>query len=147
MSDDLEIQRLKAQMLGDHVAMEFLKWLLANGIVFRQCQENSAAIDKYLKEKNLVFTLESCIEAYNELTKRGHRFLLDKLGPPVVAEEELPPLPEVPGMGEPQIFTVSDINNNNIMPPERYKKLYFGPHKIEFRARVEEIMRRAREEK
>jgi hypothetical protein len=146
MSDDLEIQRLKAQMHGDHVAMEFLKWLLANGIVFRQCQENSAAIDKYLKEKNLVFSLESCIEAYNELTKRGHRFLLNKLEAPAVAEKELPPLPPVPGMGEPQIFTVSDINR---MPPERYRKLY-GPSNnpnLPFRARVNEILRRAKEEK
>src|ERR1700731_2545875 len=142
MSDDLEVQRLKAQMHGQNVAMEFLKWLLGHGIVFKQCQENSAAIDGYLKEKNLVFSLESCIEAYNELTRRGHKFLLDKLAPPAPAEEELPPLPEVPGMGEPQIFTVSDINNNKIMPPERYNKLYFGPHKIEFRARVDEILRR-----
>src|SRR5258706_11996555 len=115
MSDDLEIQRLKAQMHGDRIAFEFLKWLLANGIVFRQCQENSAAIDAYHKEKNLVFSLESCMEAYNELTKRGHRFLLDKLAPPVAVEEELQPLPNVPGMRDPQIFTVSDINN---MPHE-----------------------------
>ena len=146
MSDDLEIQRLKAQMHGDRIAFEFLKWLLANGIVFRQCQENSAAIDGYLKEKGLVFSLESCIEAYNQLTSRGHRFLLDKLAPPVVAEEELPPLPEVPGMGEPQIFTVSDITR---MPAERYRKLYGTTHapNLAFRARVNEILRRAKEEK
>src|SRR5260370_42007734 len=111
MSDDLEIQKLQAGMHGDRIALEFLKRLLANGIVFRQCQENSAPIDAYLKEKNLVFSLESCIEAYNELTKRGHRFVLDKLAPPAPVEEELPPLPDVPGMRDPQIFTVSDINN------------------------------------
>ncbi len=146
MSDDLEIQKLKAGMHGDRIAFEFLKWLLANGIVFRQCGENSAAIDAYLKEKNLTFSLESCIEAYNELTKRGHRFLLDKLAPPVPVEEELPPLPEVPGMHDPQIFTMDDINR---MPPERYRKLYgttYAPN-LPFRARVAEIIRRAREEK
>ena len=146
MSDDLEVQRLKAQMHGDHVAMEFLKWLLANGIVFRQCAENSAAIDAYLKEKNLVFSLESCIEAYNALTQRGHKFLLDTLVPPVAAKKELPELPPVPGMGEPQIFTVDDINR---MPAERYRKLYGTTHapNLAFRARVDEILRRAREEK
>src|ERR1700686_1553067 len=138
MSEDLEIQRLKAQMHGDRIAFEFLKWLLANGIVFRQCAENSAAIDAYQREKGRGFSLESCIEAFNELTKRGHRFLLDNVAPPVVAGEDLPPLPEVPGMN-PKIFTVSDVNS---MDRERYNKLYFGPHKIEFRARVDEILRR-----
>jgi len=144
MSEDLEIQRLKATMHGDRIAFEFLKWLLTHGIVFRQCQENSAAIDAYLKEKNLVFSLESCIEAYNELTKRGHRFLLDKLAPPAPAEEELPPLPDVLGMGDPQIFTPGDIHG---MPQARYNRLYFGPQASQFRARVDEILRRAREEK
>lgn len=146
MSDDLEIQRLKAQMHGDRIAFEFLKWLLAGGIVFRVCPENSAAIDAYQKEKGLPFSLESCIEAYNEMTKRGHRFLLDKLAPPVAAEEELPPLPEVPNMGEPQIFTMSDITR---MPPERYRKLYGTQNapNVAFRARVNEIIRRAKEGK
>jgi hypothetical protein len=69
--------------------------------------------------------------------------LLDKLAAPVAAEEELPPLPEVPGMN-PKIFTVNDINN---MDPERYKKLYFGSTKAQFRARVTEILRRAKEDK
>jgi hypothetical protein len=144
MSDDLEVHRLKAQMHGDHVAMEFLKWLLANGIVFRQCAENSAAIGAYQREKGLGFSLESCIEAYNELTRRGHKFLLDTLAPPVAAKKELPELPPVPGMGEPQIFTVGDVNR---MPSERYKKLYFGPSSTQFRARVAEIIRREKEEK
>jgi len=143
MSDDLELQRLRAGIQGDRVALEFLKWLVGYGILFKQCAENSAAIDAYLREKNLVFSLDNCIDAYNELTKRGHRFLLDKLAPPVAVEEELPPLPEVPGMKSP-IFTMSDIDN---IETERYKRLYFGPHAVQFRARVNEIIRRAKEEK
>jgi hypothetical protein len=139
--EELEVEKQRTE--GSRVAFDFLKWLLAHGIVFRQCQENSDAISSYLREKHLDFTFPSAVAAYNALTERGHRFLLDKLAPPAAAEEELPDLPEVPGMN-PQIFTVSDINN---MDRERYKKLYFGPHSAQFRARVTEIMRRAKEEK
>ena len=139
-SEELEIEKQRTE--GSRVAFDFLKWLLAHGIVFRQCQENSDAISSYLREKTLDFTLPNAVEAYNALTKRGHKFLLDRLEPPAAAEEELPPLPEVPGMGNPPIFTMSEINS---MSPERYKKLYFGAHAAEFRARVAEIIRRAKE--
>jgi hypothetical protein len=142
MSEDLELEKMQAKMHGNQIAFDFMRWLLSYGIVFRQCAENSAAIDAYLKEKNLVFSLEACVGAYNELSKRGHKFLLDKLAPPVVAEEELPPLPEVPGMS-PKIFTLSDVNS---MDPERYRTLYHGSTKAQFRARVNEIIRRAKEE-
>jgi hypothetical protein len=144
MSEDLELQRLRAGIQGDAVALEFLKWLVSYGILFRQCRENSdAPRDGYLREKNLSFSFPNCVTAYNELTKRGHRFLLDKLTPPVAVEAELPPLPEVPGMN-PKIFTMTDIE---ALKSERYKKLYFGPNAAQFRARVNEIIRRAKEEK
>jgi hypothetical protein len=136
-SEELEIEKQRTE--GARISFEFLKWLLAHGIVFKQCAENSAAIESYLREKNLGFTLPTAVEAYNELTKRGHKFVLETLVPPTSVEKELPPLPEVPGMGEPQIFTATDLRE---MPRERYRRLYFGPHSAEFRARVNEIIRR-----
>jgi hypothetical protein len=140
-SEELEVEKQRAE--GSRVAFDFLKWLLAHGIVFRQCQENSDAISSYLREKNLDFTLPNATEAYNALVKRGHKFVLETLAPPAPVEKEEEPLPEVPGMN-PQIFTVSDIN---AMDKDRYKKLYFGSSATQFRARVNEIIRRAKEEK
>ena len=136
--EELEIEKGRTE--GARITFEFLKWLFAYGIVFKQCPENSDAISSYLQERSLDWTLPNAVEAYNALTKRGHRFVVETLAP---IEKEEEPLPEVPGMN-PQIFTVSEINS---MSPERYKKLYFGPSSVQFRARVAEIIRRAKEEK
>ena len=137
-----ELQAEKDKTAGARITFEFLKHLLRYNIVFSQCQENSDALSVYLGEKNLSWSLPNLVNGYNELTARGHKFVLETLAPPEPVKKELPPLPEVPGMN-PKIFTVSDINN---MDRERYKKLYFGPHKDQFRARVAEIIRRAKAE-
>jgi hypothetical protein len=141
-TEELEIEKQRTE--GARVTFEFLKWLLQHGIVFKQCQENSDAISAYLQEQHLNWTLPNAVEAYNSLVKRGHKFVLETLAPPAPVEKEEEPLPPVPGMGEPQIFTLSDVNN---MSSERYRTLYHGSTKAQFRARVAEIIRRAKEEK
>jgi hypothetical protein len=130
---ELEIEKQRTE--GARVTFEFLKWLLAHGIVFRQCQENSDPMSAYLQEKGLSWSLPNAVEAYNELAKRGHKFVLDKLAPPVVAEEEAPPLPAY----MPDVRTKKDIRN---VPHEDFKRFMTGKDKKAWQARVEFVENR-----
>jgi hypothetical protein len=131
MATERELLEREARVLGEETAFRFLKRHIAD---FDRTTESSKKIADYLKEYNLEFNDDNLEIAFRELKARGVSF---------VAAPVEEPLPEVPGMGEPQIFTKADIDD---MPSERYKKLYFGPSAAQFRARVAEILRREREE-
>ncbi len=90
-------------------------------------------LEERAKAHQLPLSYESLETAFAALKAQGETF---------VTKKELPPLPEVPGVKD-LPNSMSDINCMG----ERFKKLYFGPHKDQFRARVNEILRRAREEK
>lgn len=141
-----EAAAAKARADGAREGRKFIQWLLRHDIVWVHCAENTSAMDAYLKANQLEFSFVNCVAAYNALTKAGHKFVLDRVEAPALpapAPEEEPPLPEVPGMGEPQIYTVADVKK---MPPDRYKKLYGTSScpNLPFRARVDEILRRGK---
>lgn len=108
-------------------------WKTAHIKDYEPTQANDDRLAAYFNAHQLPLTYHSLEKAFAALKAQGERY---------VAEKQLPDLPEVPGMN-PKIFTVSDINN---MDRERYKRLYFGPHKDQFRARVAEIIHRAKAE-
>jgi hypothetical protein len=139
MATQQELDEREARLLGKEIVTE---WLLRHTKDYDQSEESSKKIGDFLKDHSLVLSLENLELAFKELTAKGVKFTTDS-GPSASGEHLLEDLPEVPGMN-PKIFTVTDINN---MDPERYKKLYFGATKAQFRARVTEILRRAKEEK
>jgi hypothetical protein len=132
MATEQELLAREAKVAGQEVANRWMKKHLRD---YDQSVESAKKIGDYMKANGLVeFSEENLEKAFQALTAQGVSF---------VAAPELPPLPDVPGMSDPQIFTKADIDD---MPPERYKKLYFGPSAAQFRARVAEILRREREE-
>jgi hypothetical protein len=137
MATERELDEREARLLGKEIVAEFL---VRHSKDYDQSEESSKKIGDFLKEHSLVFSLENLEIAFKKLTEQGVTFI--KSAPDTSSEHLLEDLPEVPGMN-PKIFTASDVNR---MDPERYKKLYFGPHAAQFRARVTEILRRAKEE-
>jgi hypothetical protein len=123
-----EMQLAVARAEGSRIVYEWM----SRHPEFDRSPENSEKIGEFLKIHQLVLSDENLEKAYAALKAKGVSF---------TAPIEKEPLPEVPM--NPKIFTVSDINN---MDRERYKKLYFGPHSAQFRARVNEIIHRAKEE-
>jgi hypothetical protein len=100
---------------------------------YEATKENDDKIAAYFKAHQLELSYANLEKAFRELKAQGVSF---------VPEEVEEPLPEVPGMGEPQIFTMSDVN---AMSPERKRKLMRGQFGEQFAARVVEIHRRAKE--
>ncbi len=137
MATEQELELREAKLIGKEIVAEFL---VRHSKDYDQSEESSKKIGDYLKEHSLVFSLENLEIAFKKLTELGVTFT--KSEPGASGEHLLEDLPEVPGMN-PKIFTASDVNR---MDSERYKKLYFGSTKAQFRARVTEILRRAKEE-
>jgi len=137
MATEQELELREAKLIGKEIVAEFL---VRHSKDYDQSEASSKKIGDYLKEHSLVFSLENLEIAFKKLTEQGVTFM--KSAPEASGEHLLENLPEVPGMS-PKIFTVSDINR---MDPQRYKKLFFGSTSAQFRARVDEILRRAREE-
>lgn len=133
-----EIEEEKVRVQAEQSKTEWVRttylWKQDHLKDYEPTEANYNKLAAYFNANQLPLTYQSLEKAFVALKAQGARF---------VAEKELPPLPEVPGMGEPQIFTPSDITD---MPPERYKKLYFGRSSVQFRARITEILRRAKEE-
>ncbi len=138
MATERELDEREARLAGKEIVAEFL---VRHSKDYDQSEERSKKIADFLKEHNLAFSLESLERAFKELTAKGVTFTAAAT-PSASGEHLLENLTEVPGMN-PKIFTVSDINR---MDPERYKKLFFGSTSAQFRARVNEILRRAKEE-
>jgi hypothetical protein len=135
MATEQELLEREAKVAGQEIAHRFMNKHLKD---YDQSRGSAKKIGDYMKANGLEFSEENLERAFQALTAQGVSFVAE---PP---EEELPPLPEVPGMGLPAINDKFDLDE---MSPERYKKLYFGPHAAQFRARVDEILRRAREDK
>ena len=138
MLTEEELIKREARLTGQEIS---LRWMKRHVVDYDRSPESAKRIDDYMKANGLVdFTEENLEKSFQALRAQGVSFIAE------TPEEELPELPEVPGMADPQIFTVGDINR---MPPERYKKLYGTTHapNLAFRARVNEIFRRAREAK
>ena len=133
-----ELAAKEARLLGQEISWRFMKRHLSD---YDRSEESAKKIQEFLKEHSLEFSEENLERAFKELRAAGVSFT--STSGAASAEEELPPLPEVPGMN-PQIFTMGDIND---MDHERYKRLYFGSTSAQFRARVAEIIRREKEEK
>jgi hypothetical protein len=138
MATQQELDEREARLLGKEIVTE---WLLRHTKDYDQSEESSKKIGDYLKQHSLVLSLENLELAFKKLTEQGVTFT--KSEPSASGDHLLEGLPEVPGMN-PKSFTVSDINN---MDPQRYKKLFFGSTSVQFRARVNEILRRAKEGK
>jgi hypothetical protein len=131
----VENERTRARLAGEEISLRFMKRHITD---FDRSPESSQKIADYMKEQSLAFTDENLEKSFQALRAQGVTFTTSR--PEGFGEHLLENLPEVPGMS-PKIFTMSDINR---MDPERYKKLYFGPHAAEFRARTNEIIRRAK---
>ncbi len=142
-----ELLKEKARTEGARISYTWLKRHLAD---FDQSEQSAKQIGDYMKANNLEFSEENLEKSFQALRAQGVSFTAAIVAPaaaasapviPAAPAEE--PLPEVPGMGAPQIHTVADIKN---MPPERYRKLYGTTHcpNLPFRARVNEILKRGK---
>ena len=138
MATEQELEIEKNRTEGSRISYEFMKKHLHD---YDQSERSAKFIADGLKERGLDFSVENLEKVFADLKARGVNFM-SAAAP--IKEEELPPLPGVPGMGDPQIFTPGDVAR---MPAERYKKLYFGSSSVQFRARVTEILKRAKEQK
>jgi hypothetical protein len=115
---------------------------------------SAKALNDFLTKKGWAVDADNLEEAFRILKEQGFDFMTATVVvAPVAAASSKPDgsgehlvedLPDVPGVKNVP-FTVSDINR---MSPERYKKLYGTTHcpNLAFRARINEILRRARAE-
>ena len=100
---------------------------------------NGQLVADFLKEYTALWCLESIRTAVRYLRNRGQLELKRPPAPPPVvvvepAGEPLPPIPEYMG----KIETKDDV-----LRCPRYREFYFGKDADKFRARVNEILRRA----
>jgi hypothetical protein len=125
------------ELLKERAKTEWVRtiymWKSARVKDYEPTKENDDKIAAYFKAHQLELTYANLEKAFVELKKQGESFK---------AKKELPDLPETP-KGVPLVHSMSDVNS---LSPEEYKRAYFGPHQIQFRARVNEIIRRAKAE-
>jgi hypothetical protein len=138
-----ELMKERARTEGARISYEFMKRHLTD---YDRSERSAKILGDELKARGLDLSLDNLEKVFVDLKARGVSFTnaaSAPAAPSASGEQTLEGLPEVLGMN-PQVFTVADINN---MDRERYKKLYFGPQSAAFRARVNEIIRRAKEGK
>ena len=122
--------------------MAMMQQVLTENPDVADSSHNGQRVADFLKEYTALWCLESIRTAVTYLRNRGQLELKQPPAPPpvVVTEPAEPveePLPEVPSyMGN---FSTKD----EVLRLSRYKEFYFGKHKEQFLARVNEILRRA----
>lgn len=137
MSEELEAQKKELELQKAHVEGQRVgyKWMMSHMHDFDQSEESSRKIGEYLKTHQLVFSEENLEKAFTDLTAQGVKFTAEVA--PVVPVEE--PLPEAPFC--PKVNTIRDIRK---LSSEEYRKAILGPNGREFKARVNEILRRGK---